>query len=104
MNTRIVVQLGHNKQVELPEGYYQVLSGMVKPTDLELNLLFWRDGRIVWEPVTPPYKKVWKYGCVIRKGVSPDKVCERCKTEAAIYGQRYCAVCRLEVLEEMRKQ
>jgi hypothetical protein len=91
--------------VELPEGYYWVFRGAVKPGDLYLNRVAFRDGRVEWLPARvayrfegseethPLYTTADPYTLLIRKGVQVDAPCERCEAAVRHRDWRFCQDC-----------
>jgi hypothetical protein len=100
-----------NLDVELPKGWYAVLSGAVKPGDMFLDaFLFTENGSVNWIDVdlgdlrkNPP--KTSKYFmCLIRKGVPVEEQCPMCYEEAKLPRCKYCATCCAEVIKKSRKK
>jgi hypothetical protein len=111
--TRVLLDLGSSDtasppnnviEVELPDGYYRVWSGALKPGDLYLNDFLARDGITTWEPVTyfpaerearfgRPYSSANWYLCVIRRGEPVVPACERCGVEPRFNRLRDCRSC-----------
>ena len=99
-------------KVELPDGYYRVWSGALKPGDLYLNMVLIRDGITQWEPcdeipMRPIPGSQLSYrqipGCIVRHGTPVDKTCERCQAEPAVQGERFCDYCREIIKQKIRK-
>lgn len=95
--------------VELPDGFYRVYRGSIKPGDLYLNaVLFCDDGIESWSEVEPACFGDWLYGqadaylCLIRRGSPVDEPCERCEVEARKIGYRFCGMCCHEVVRNHR--
>jgi hypothetical protein len=91
-------------EVELPDGYYRVWDGALKPGDLYLSRLAALDGRTVWEPITEfptereakrgdPGSSAGWYECVVRKGVEVVPPCDRCGVNGRERGLRFCRLC-----------
>jgi hypothetical protein len=111
--TRVLLDLGssdtasprnHIIEVELPEGYYRVWSGALKPGDLYLNDFLAQDGIVFWEPVTyfPTEQEArlgrrWSsakwYVCLIRRGEPAVLPCERCGVHPRAHRLRFCRAC-----------
>ena len=106
--------------VDIPEGWYRVLSGAVKPGDHCLNRHLARDGIVSWVPVDESpltvaltatldtlsgvYQRVETYDCVIRIGAAVDKPCEQCGNAAAMTGYRFCWDCAAQIAHEIRER
>ena len=95
--------------VELPAGWYRVLSGAVKPGDRMLARdVFWRTGEIVWRDLTKPpapgelYGMAHHYTCLTRRGEPVEVLCPRCHSAPVRHGYRYCEKCIMKVVKELR--
>lgn len=106
--TKVLLLENDVRWVQLPEGFYRVVSGALKPSDLVLCLLtLVRDNRVVWDKAADVYPNggpATFYGVVIRKGVAVDPVCPRCEGAKPVKSWKYCKNCLSEVREEMRKE
>lgn len=106
---------GETAEIEIPDGWYRVLSGVVKPGDRFVNeRLFWADGIVEW--IELPIDKVdfrkrkqhynttpqW-FTCLIRRGEPVDKQCPSCNEEAIPLGWKVCRRCAYEAVQAMRK-
>ena len=105
--TKVLILDEPPRWVPMPEGYYRVVSGAAKPSDLSLCLLsFIRDGRVVWHRVDEiqPGKEVHSrsFDVLIRKGVPVDEVCPRCEARKPAKGWKYCRPCCHEVKQDLR--
>ena len=95
--------LGFNLEVDLPEGYYRVWRGAVKPGDLWLNRVKLLEERIVeWCPITDS-KPADEYCCLIRIGKQVTQECERCKVEPRRFKHRFCLYCQF-ILRDQHKR
>ena len=106
----IVGALGH-AEIDLPAGWYRVLSGAIKPGDYELDVgQYVERSEVVWLPLTrfprarDPYGTADWYFCLIRFGEPVDALCPRCHTEPVRIGYRYCEDCCWKVLHELRRR
>jgi hypothetical protein len=98
-------------EVELPDGYYRVFSGALKPDDLYLNCLLARDGITQWEPLNqkhlaakynePDGHAGW-FTCLIRRGVMVEQPCERCECFKRDFKLRFCWLCIPLAIKEMK--
>ena len=84
-------------EVEIPGGWYRVLSGVIKPGDLYLDFTAFKEGELIWLPADKTGKPHWECGCLIREGTAVDKQCERCarkwryqESDSARAVARYC--------------
>jgi hypothetical protein len=94
--------------LEIPAGWYRVLSGVVKPGDRHLNdELFWQTGDIEWcefssfLPPGGPYGTADWFSCLIRRGEPVDVLCPRCHSAPVGPGLRYCKPCSWNVAKEV---
>lgn len=98
-------------RLEIPAGWYRVLSGAVKPGDRCLDCeLFWQTGAIQWYELTefpPPGQPLgtagW-YCCLIRRGEPVEVLCPRCHRAPVRLGYRYCKDCSNAVVHELRSR
>jgi hypothetical protein len=90
-------------EVEIPDHWYRVLSGVIKPGDLYLDFTAFKEGKLIWRPAEKTGEPHWECACLIREGMAVDKRCERCAEKAALPGERFCAGCRQVLLKEIRK-
>lgn len=108
VKTKIFLWVGGSRYVPIPEGYYRVLSGAAKPTDLMLCMLSFCKGEIVWQPVSEVFQDrpvdSRHIDCLIRQGSPVDKACPRCEGRAVAKGFRYCRGCCDEVRKELRDE
>ena len=98
-------------RIELPPGWYRVLSGAIKPRDRYLAAdYFWEDGEIHWCEVTrlprpgEPLSTADWYLCLIRRGEPVEVLCPRCRRKPARLGYRYCRDCCGEVILQLRRR
>ena len=97
------------RYVPIPEGYYRVLSGAAKPTDLMLCMItFLKDGAVDWVPVSEVFQGRLVHSrhidCLIREGIPVEKACPRCERFAPKEGYRFCKDCCGEIRKELRSQ
>ena len=115
MQTIVVEELlsGPARQatIELPAGWYRVLSGAIKPGDRSLaERLFWQTGAIRWyeltelPPPSEPFGQASWYCCLIRRGEPVDKLCPQCHRAPVRLGYRYCPECSADIVDELRKR
>ncbi len=97
--------------VQLPEGYYRVLSGAVKVGDLHLHCEKWLKGKVEWVEIEFPEvdpQSLWReataFLCLIRKGEPVEEVCTGCYERAKEAGYKWCVCCHYEKLAELRKE
>ena len=93
-------------EIDLPEGFYRVFDGAVKPDDYFLDCVSARRGETIWLPAgtnDPPYDTADLYACLIRSGIPVSKPCERCEFRKAVFGERFCEDCREKIKREIRK-
>lgn len=85
------------REVEIPNDYYRVWRGALRPGDLHLNMVLIRDNITEWLDAYPPEtgkNDAGWYSCLIRRGTSVDKTCEFCFCRMAIPGWKCCEDCR----------
>jgi len=109
--TKALRQPPRQATLEIPDGWYRVLSGAVKAGDCELDSdLFWDIGAVQWHELTefPPSGNPWStadwYRCLIRRGEPVETLCPRCHDAPVHFGYRYCKDCAMAVLEEHRRR
>lgn len=101
-------------EIEIPDGWYRVLSGVVKPGDRYINSrLFWADGIVEWIDLDigkvdfrrkkHHYDTPQWFTCLIRRGEPVDRQCPSCNEEAVPVGWKACRGCAYEAVQEMRK-
>jgi hypothetical protein len=84
----VLVKVGKRlRKVTVPEGYYRVLSGAIKPTDLFYSQKNREETGNHWAKVSQMFGDLGPdhlfgdathYLCVIRKGVPVDAPCQKC--------------------------
>jgi hypothetical protein len=96
--------------VELPAGWYRVLSGALKPGDRCLAAgIFWEFGAVYWNELTefpPPgalFSTAEGYVCLIRRGEPVEALCPRCHVAAIRRGYRFCWSCCNAIASEIRR-
>ena len=98
-------------EVEIPQGYYRVFSGAVKPTDKFLNLQAIKEGQVIWLYVDieenmrlpkGPRNNASVFGCLIRKGTAVEEPCIRCQCQPKRPRHKYCIYCCDVLLNRMR--
>lgn len=109
VKTKIFLWGSEVRYVPIPEGYYRVLSGAAKPTDLMLCMIsFLKSGVVEWTPVSLAFPKDPIHSrhidCLIRKGEPVEKACPRCERYPPVQGFKYCKQCCGEVKKELREQ
>jgi hypothetical protein len=107
--TKIFLWGSEARFVPIPEGYYRVLSGAAKPTDLMLCMLsFMKSGTVDWVPVKLVFSKQPIHSrhidCLIRKGVPVEKACPRCERQAVAAGYKFCKQCCGEIKKDLRSR
>jgi hypothetical protein len=95
--------------IELPQGWYRVLSGAVKPGDYELDEeLFWDTCVIFWRELTEfpddPCYTASLFLCLIRAGEPVEALCPRCHRRPIRFGLRYCTACARNVIAALRRR
>jgi hypothetical protein len=97
--------------LELPAGWYRVLSGAIKPGDRILDFNpFWQRGAVQWVELTEfpppgrPFGTADWYCCLIRRGEPVEVLCPRCHLAPCRQGFRYCKTCSCEVVDEVRRR
>ena len=115
MNTTVVEEMDdgvwRKATLDIPDGWYRVLSGAVKPGDRYLaEDLFWDRGEVEWHdlrrfppPDRPDGTAEW-YLCLIRRGEPVEALCPRCHNAPVRHGYRYCKQCSWDVAHELRGQ
>src|SRR6266446_958968 len=95
--------------VELPPGYYRVLSGAVEAGDRHLSAtLFVQDGLVEWRDVDrfpragQPYSAAHWFTCLIRRGQPVEQLCPRCHDAPVAARHRYCVECCQRLVEVSR--
>ena len=102
-------------EVAMPEGYYRVWAGTIKPGDLYLNLVLLRDGIVSWEPLDPEYElrrakaircreSARTIECIIRHGRLVEEACERCHCQRRHRKWRYCDRCADIIRQELAER
>lgn len=95
--------------VEIPDGWYRVWTGAIKPGDFSVNCVLLQDGITHWQPISErhlsekpgePYTEARWYGCLIRYGVAVDKGCDRCGCNRRSGKARFCLMCREIVVSD----
>lgn len=102
-----LVKIGGDWQrIRLLGGYYRVLSGALKPTDLYYVPCDVRSGKPAWRavgadnPLEP--STLDEFLLVIRKGMAVDVPCSKCKARAAIESDTLVVLCQ-DCLEKHQK-
>ena len=97
--------------LEIPAGWYRVLSGVLKPGDRHLDCeVFWQTGDIEWRelldfpPPGEPYGTADWFSCLIRRGEPVDVRCPRCHNAPVAPGLLYCKYCKSDVAKEVRDE
>lgn len=107
VKTKVFIWGSEARYVPIPEGYYRVLSGAAKPTDLMLCMIsFLKNGTVEWTPVSLAFPKAPIHSrhidCLIRKGEPVEKACPRCEGKPVAQGYRYCKQCCGEIKKDLR--
>jgi hypothetical protein len=96
------------RELNLPDGWYRVLSGAAKPGDQCLNIdAFWKTGAVEWYVLTNPaapgddYGDADDYCCLIRRGLPVEVLCPRCRDAPVRFGYRYCEDCCHQVVRKL---
>jgi hypothetical protein len=107
----VLIRTPRRATLELPAGWYRVLSGAIKPGDRCLdNGWFWRTGAVRWYELTRvpppgrPFSTADWYGCLIRPGEPVEVLCPRCHEQPVRLGYRYCRGCCHEFVVELRRE